>query len=280
MMCTNGVLRSAMPIPDVNPELVEIMRSGQLQGSSVTTFLRVLCAHCPSITELRFRTYSLTPGLSERLKTRETNVPDWLSRAEESARNSETTLWDALAKAVIRHSEQLPREVFVEALAHHHSDLERTFILTRQEVLEGGIDFVQTRLDADEGLALCSELRILDGYAVHIPMLDFACATTEANRATISMMLDVIGQTGVLANSGNSYHFIGISFLRGDEWIRFMGRALLLAPFVDVRFMGHRLFDGECRLRIFARHKAPQVPSIEMCVHPTLTPPTTDFWTK
>jgi len=157
--------------------------------------------------------------------------------------------------------------VFVEALAHQHSEFEKTFVLTRQEILNGGIDSIQDRLGRNDGLAVCSQVRVLAGYSAHIPMLDFACAPTKANQGAISSMLGVIGQAGVIVNSGNSFHFLGISLLTADEWIRFMGQALLLAPFIDARFMAHRLFDGECRLRVFARNKVPQVPVIEKCVY-------------
>lgn len=252
---------------NVGQELMELLGNSALSGRPVTSFLRNLCTCCPSITEMRFHTYLPTPGLSERLKTWKTIDPEWLAAAQRTASDTGATLWDALAQSVMKQGKRLPRDVFVEALAHRHSEFERTFVLTRQEVSDGGIDSIGKRLRREEGLALCSEVRVLAGYAAHIPMLDFACATTTANQTAISTMLGVIGQTGVIVNSGNSYHFLGASLLTSDEWVRFMGQALLLAPFIDVRFIGHRLFDGECRLRVLGRNKLRQrTPLVETCI--------------
>ncbi len=218
------------------------------------------------IAEMRFRTYRPTPGLSDRLKGWKTIDPESLAYAEKIASEAGTSLWNALTEIVVKQGKQLPSDVYIEALAHRHSESEKTLVLNRGEIAESGIESIVVRLQSEEGLALCSELRLSAGYNAHIPMLDFACATTPANKAAIASMLRVIAQTGVVVNSGKSYHFLGISLLTNDEWVRFMGQGLLLAPFIDARYVGHRLSDGECTLRIFAQNKVPQIPSIEICV--------------
>lgn len=256
-----------MSICERSPELMQLLRGPELLHLPVTSFLRNLCIYCPSITELRFRTYLYTPGLSERLKANNVIVAEDLALAEKVASDAGATLWEVLAGMVLRQGKELPRAVFVEALSHHHSEFERTFVLTRQEVLRGDIDSIHERHHIDVGLALCSEVRVLEGYTAHIPMLDFICAPTEANQTAISTMLEAIGQVGVIVNSGHSYHFVGASLLTTDEWVRFVGQALLLAPFIDARFLGHRLFDGECRLRVFARNKSSQAPFVERCIY-------------
>jgi hypothetical protein len=255
-----------MPTFQVNSKLMKLLRMGALIGSPVTTFLRELCAHNPSIAEMRFRTYGLTPGLSERLVTHKDIAPRWLVAAQKAASATGVGLWDSLAASVIRKGKDLPRNVFVEALTHEHSEAERTLVLTRQEILDGRAVSIGQQTNQDEGISLCSEIRVKEGYQVHLPMLDFACNPTEANQAAISSMLVVIKQAGIILNSGNSYHFLGVSLLTGEEWARFMGHALLLAPFIDVRYIGHRLIDGECRLRVFASNKNPQTPVIEQCI--------------
>jgi len=86
-----------------------------------------------------------------------------------------------------------------------------------------------------------------------------------------------MGMTGLLQVNSLSLHLVqkspvrsvGATLLSNDEWVRFMGRALLLAPFVDARFIAHRLLDGECCLRVFAKSKTPPTPLIESCIfHP------------
>jgi len=257
-----------MPICAVSPQIIECLSGPQLLRGPVTNFLRTLCECYPQLTEMRFRTYVPSPGLSQRLETQGTIVPEWLADAEKRATETSTSLWDALAGMVLRERKQLPRAVYSEALVHPHNERERTFLLTRQEILDWGIDSIGPRIRDQDGLALCSEVRVLEGYTAHIPMLDFVCERDEANKATISAMLQLIGQAGVIAHSGNSYHFYGVSLLTFDEWTRFMGQALLLAPFVDARFIAHRLLDGESRLRIFAKTKQPNVPVVEECICP------------
>jgi hypothetical protein len=84
---------------------------------------------------------------------------DLLARAEKVALESGKGLWDALAGIVIREGKQLPRNIYVDALTHCHDKLEKTFVLTRQEILDGGIDSITQRLSDQEGLSLCSEVR-------------------------------------------------------------------------------------------------------------------------
>jgi hypothetical protein len=52
--------------------------------------------------------------------------------------------------------------------------------------------------------------------------------------------------------SGNSYHFYGRTLLEHRDWVKFIGRSLLLEPLVDVRYLGHCLLDGFASLRISA----------------------------
>jgi hypothetical protein len=250
----------------LNRSLTQLLINNELPGQPVTRFIVGLCEQCPKIIELRFRTYLPTANLNERLKGKETIPPDLLTAAKETAIKAHISLWDALACNIIRNGVELPGDLLAEILAHPHGDWERSFVLRRQEVLDGGISSLIANIHTTEGLALCSQVRTLDGHAEHIPMLDFACARTDANLATISAMLEAIGQRGVVVYSGNSYHFVGATLLSNDEWVRFMGRALLLAPFVDGRFIAHRLLDGECCLRVFAQSKAPQTPLIESCI--------------
>jgi hypothetical protein len=251
---------------EVNRGVAQFLSDAELPGQPVIRFVTGLCELCPKISELRFRTYLPSANLSERLKGKETIPPDLLAAAKETAITAHISLWDALACNMIRNGMELPRDVLAEILAHPHGDWERSFILRRQEILDGGISSLIPNIHATEGLALCSQVRTLDGHSAHIPMLDFACARTDSNLATISAMLEAIGQRGVVVYSGNSYHFVGATLLSNDEWVRFMGRALLLAPFVDARFIAHRLLDGECCLRVFAQSKAPQTPLIESSI--------------
>jgi hypothetical protein len=175
-------------------------------------------------------------------------------------------LWDEIAGICACSEKSLPDEVLKEIVYHFHDEQERTYCLTRQEFLGKGIDAICDELPRKHGLSVCSKMTVAEGYTVQLPMLDFACTPTETNRHTISKMLEIIGQKGVILNSGASFHFVGVTPLTNDEWVRFMGRSLLLAPFVDSRYVGHRLLDGHCNLRLFARGKIPPKPFVQACI--------------
>jgi len=244
--------------------MAQLLGNNVLPGEPVTKFIHALCGHYPNIAELRFRKYVPTDGLSERLRSLKAPDSKWLTAAKSIALQTGTMLWSVVAEMVIKEGKQLPRDALIEALVHRHTESERTLVLTRREMLHGGLKLIAKGLRGAESLALCSEVRLIEGHGAHIPMLDFACAKTPANQSAICSMLREIGQNGVVVDSGKSYHFLGASILTSDEWIRFMGRALLFAPFIDTRFIGHRLLDGECTLRLTA--KGGKIPSIEICI--------------
>jgi hypothetical protein len=112
-------------------------------------------------------------------------------------------------------------------------------------------------------LALCSKCKLRDGTEGHIPMMDFRCVPSSENLQKIKIILKGIGQkNGVIVESGRSYHFYGFELLDENEWIRFLGKCLLLHPFTDARYIAHRLMGGACALRITATALKPKVPIV------------------
>jgi hypothetical protein len=245
----------------------ESLLKGDFQNKPVTQFVQDVCRAMPMISELRFRSYLPGSGLSQRLSEGDVIPVEVLNRAKAEAAAIGASLWDVVARSMVANGAPLSRTLLVEALTHEHDERERTSVLSRPEILDGGIDSICSTLSATEGLALCSQLRVHEGYALHLPMLDFAVRPSPTALAVVEEMLKIINQAGAIVNSGNSYHFIGVSLLTADEWVRFIGQSLLLAPFIDARFLGHRLYDGECRLRMFAPNKSPKVPVVVACVH-------------
>src|SRR6266851_70555 len=142
---------------EVNRGLAQFLSDAELPGQPVIRFVTGLCELCPKISELRFRTYLPTANLSERLKAKKTVPPDLLAAALETAINARISFWDALASKVIREGKKLPRDVLTELLLHPHGEWERTFVLRRQEVLDGGINLIISDVHSNEGLALCSQ---------------------------------------------------------------------------------------------------------------------------
>lgn len=94
----------------------------------------------------------------------------------------------------------------------------------------------------------------------HLPMLDLGARASEQGRQSVLEALEILGLRGLVFTSGRSYHFYGSQPLREPEMWKLLGRAQLLSPIIDARWISHQLIDGRCGLRISTdqeRHLAP-----------------------
>jgi hypothetical protein len=248
-------------------ETVESPSTGQdgshsLMDRPVTDFFSWVCGKNCGIKSVRFATYRPAPKLSERLR----NI---LTSDEQALRDQATLIshetgipfWDALL-GISMKKDGTPNR-FLEAAAAHSADApERVVDLSSEEVSHLRIRSVLSELLDGQGLVVSSRVPLKAGGWGHIPMLDFRCPCSAANAGAIRQILSLLGQnSGILAESGRSYHFYGARLLSPSDWVHFMGRALLFAPLADPRYVAHRLADGECRLKIAASRNAP-IPKI------------------
>ena len=113
-------------------------------------------------------------------------------------------------------------------------------------------------LAADEELAIHSRVYVRSEASVkvfHLPMIDFRWVNLERSGHTIlDRVSDFLGERAEVFFSGRSYHLYGLRLLDYAQWVRFMGRLLLLNPpggpeVVDSRWVGHRLLAGYGALR-------------------------------
>jgi len=131
-------------------------------------------------------------------------------------------------------------------------------------------------------VCLNSAARNEDGRLLHLPLLNFCIPASDKAPALIrgkfkSVMKKGRGSKtmpGYLLVSGKSYHYIGLKLLTEEEWLEFMGLALLFedsedsdrfSP-IDRRWMGHALRRGFGTLRIFGGEKATPEAQPEPCV--------------
>jgi hypothetical protein len=89
----------------------------------------------------------------------------------------------------------------------------------------------------------------------HIPLVDFQSRNPRAVEAAAEMLIrEYQIKRAALFVSGRSFHlYLGALFLP-KEWVKFMGRLLLLNPrrgplLTDPRWIGHRLMGGYGALR-------------------------------
>jgi hypothetical protein len=112
-------------------------------------------------------------------------------------------------------------------------------------------------------LGICSTVRLVGGRSLHIPMMDFMCASSPSNLELLTSLLGNLRLgRGCLLDSGRSYHYYGFRLLSEEDWQRFMGRCLLMSGFADDRYIGHQLVDGHCVLRLSSGKLKAQVPLV------------------
>ncbi len=172
--------------------------------------------------------------------------------------------WMAIASVAQSYNATLPSEL-LRAAAFHQSmasvdvDLERVAAqsMTSEYLRERSRGIHPTRI-----LTFSSQVRLKDQSIAHFPMLDFRIAPSRANLSTVITMLGELGHDGVILNSGQSYHFYGITLLSVDELREFLGKALLFTPIVDYRWIGHQLIEGACALRLSSGTKRQSIPTV------------------
>ena len=124
------------------------------------------------------------------------------------------------------------------------------------------------QVDENEEIAFDSIITMANGKAKkHIGLVDFNTSEKErAEQASWLLIQEYHVRRAALVFSGRSYHlYLGI-LLSHAEWVKFMGRILLLnlrdqTPVIDSRWVGHRLIGGYGSLRWSARSK-PCLPTI------------------
>lgn len=106
-------------------------------------------------------------------------------------------------------------------------------------------------------------VRTQDGLVRHLPMMDFRCEPSPNGQKLVGSSMRRLGQAkGVILESGRSYHFYGFDLLTEECWLEFMYRSLLLTPFTDPRYIGHRLLGGAARLRVTSSSGKPVTPTV------------------
>jgi hypothetical protein len=162
---------------------------------------------------------------------------------------------DSLSRGVV------PHEMLQKAAGHQappESRMRRS--LPREAVSIASLANVRDETP-ELALAVSSRVATRDGDR-HLPMIDFQCPIGPLYEASLVEGLRAMDCRGALLESGVSYHFYAEQLVTDATWRGFMGRMLLLAPFVDTRYVGHRLIDAESVLRIAADDVKPVEPHV------------------
>lgn len=197
-------------------------------------------------------------------RTASASVLSAVERARQRKLDSGQTFWEAMFSGLAAMPDAEVTEIL--ALAYYHNAMDAA--ATRHQFDFSGAGFTQaigdlSRVPRGQILALSSLVRLDTGDERHIPMLDYRIPVGRRNQELVCQQLEVMGQTGALFASGQSYHFIGDTLLEGGaEFAAFLGKALLFAPIVDGRWVSHQLIEGACALRLSAGDARQEVPRL------------------
>lgn len=158
-------------------------------------------------------------------------------------------------------SDRLPGEFLLEFSIYEYEpqsilDSRQTFRIEAASFTKNLIERKIEELESNKELAFHSILRY-NKKKYHIPMIDFQSNEGQVEQSIKSLKRvipkDIFNEL-VFYNSGRSCHAYSLKLINNSEWIKFMGRLLLVSlpneeQVIDTRWIGHRLMSGFSSLR-------------------------------
>ncbi len=180
--------------------------------------------------------------------------------ALELRRSCELPFWDAVLLSCFRRP-TVPERLLDAAM--YHQDYSQSKIgVSRDDVINGRLEKASER-NGEIGNAMLSEVILVDGSVGHIPMLDFHCRADEDNlKLVVAVTKRVFCGGGIVLESGESYHGIGLGVLSPEEFMSFLAKSFLFCPIVDRAYLAHQLADRRCSLRISKGGPSQKLPSV------------------
>ncbi|MBW8173995.1 hypothetical protein K0651_13145 [Ornithinimicrobium sp. Arc0846-15] len=211
-----------------------------------------------SISEVQTRTLTRGPSLQGRAS--DERVLRVASQARSRSQKSDMPFWEAMMAMATDEAPAVRRAIFREALYHRSDadDLDRNFVPTLEFVSTlRGAGFCESH---ERGITALTSVVSVSGEERHLPLLDFRVSPSEFHTELITELLTILGERGYLVDSGRSYHFYGARTASAEDFWAFLGRAQLMAPFVDERWIAHQLISARASLRLSTnsvRHLVP-----------------------
>ncbi|MEK6578869.1 MAG: hypothetical protein AABZ55_06555 [Bdellovibrionota bacterium] len=197
-----------------------------------------------------FTYYFPSLGLEERISS---SANANLVKIFNDARNLRTAIGPALPywESIIATSSPTAEfALFAKESVRHSNDPQQRYEIKRTEINRTRLDKMIESMAEEQALAFCSICKLPEGITGFIPMMDFRIAPNPTNLEKMSVVIQEIGLPGLILGSGKSYHFFGTKLLTESEIQKFLGKCLLISPITDSRYIGHRMMEGSCDLRI------------------------------
>lgn len=133
----------------------------------------------------------------------------------------------------------------------HHSDQAIRVRLDREVFIERLGAGEYENLPPRDLASFYSPVKVArDERRLHLPLLDLGVKPGPDGLGAAVDAMEALGLSGLLFESGRSYHFYGAEPVTQPDLVVLLARAQLLSPIVDTRWVSHQLIDGRCGLRI------------------------------
>jgi len=138
-----------------------------------------------------------------------------------------------------------------------------------QEISYTRSQFLNLRLEElgelrhEEVWSLVSKVQCDDGTSMHIPMMNFHLEGVGLEAIKEALKHICGSDRGCILNSGRFFHYYGDFLLDEGAWIKFMAEFLMPCILVSPRYIGHRLYEGYCTLRLTTQKSfKPKLPKV------------------
>lgn len=170
--------------------------------------------------------------------------------------------WEfVLAKAVATDSRD--RRGLIDGALRHNSDDASHVRLKREDFIERLGSGIYEGLPPRDLVSFRSGVEVSgEDQRMHLPLLDLGVKPGPEGQTAAMDALHALGLRGLLFESGRSYHFYGADPVSLAELVATLGRAQLLSPIIDSRWVSHQLIDGHCGLRISTDSEKTPVPPV------------------
>lgn len=118
-------------------------------------------------------------------------------------------------------------------------------------------------LEENQVWSINSKIISLDGQFKHIPMMNFHSNGVSLEHLKKAINYIAEDKPGVILETERFHHYYGDFLLDELKWIEFMAEFLMPCTLVSQRYIGHRLYDGYCSLRLTTDDKyKPEIPKV------------------
>ena len=195
----------------------------------------------PNIKAYSFHLYNKQSLVQERISDWKASEQKIFDSAMRFKKQYCLPFWDGIMLSSFNQS--CHSDSFLEAALHHNSIDNLKFIDTT-EICE----LFQLK---QQRIAVNSQVKMIDGSIRHLPMLDFHIPVSDNHIPIIYKVCKCLElPDGYILNSGESYHYIGITPIEWETLYIILCKALLYSPIIDKAWISHQLIEKSCSLRI------------------------------